>query len=80
MKVCICDRCGCDVSGRITFDKLYSHTFTDCLGEKAEMKLCWDCDWDISNGGDPFEDHMDISFRRAEEAYAYDPINNPRPY
>lgn len=75
----VCDRCGCDVSQRL-HDDLYPHKFTDDFGEEVEMYLCWNCDWDVINGGDPFEDNFDIATRRAEEAYEYDPVNNPCPW
>jgi len=78
----ICDRCGCDVSKRIgnSKDRLFPHEFKNCFGETVKMKLCWDCDWDVINGGDPFEDQTEIYFRRWEEAYEYDPVNTPPPY
>lgn len=80
----ICDRCGVDQSFRIgaRFEKqrLFYHKFTNSCGEEAEMWLCWDCDWDVANGGEPFEDENDIYFDRWEQEYAYDPVNTPPPY
>ena len=80
----LCSRCGIDQSFRVgkrfTKQRLFNHEFTDCFGEKTSMKLCWDCDWDVMNGGDPFEDETEICFRREEEDYEYDPINNDPPY
>jgi len=74
----VCDRCGCDVSQRLK-SRLYPHKFTDCIGEEVEMKLCWDCDWDVSNGGDPFADFTEIIMDRQENDYEYDPVNTPKP-
>lgn len=60
---------------------LYENDFTDEeTGEKIHHALCWDCDFDVMNGGDLFADAADIDADRAERAYEYDPINNPRPY
>ncbi len=56
------------------------------LGQKNEddelimKKVCWDCDFDVCNGGDMFEDPSDIYMDRKEQAYAYDPINEERPW
>jgi len=71
----ICDRCGAESD---TVRDGYE--FTDSCGEKVKMKLCWDCDWDVSNGGDPFEDETEIFFDRWENDYEYDPLNTPSPY
>ena len=69
-----CTRCGAESS------KLYDYNYTNDDGEKISHKLCWDCDWDLMNGGDAEDDAGDILQSRAENAYEYDPINNPRPY
>ena len=45
-----------------------------------KTKVCWDCDFDIMNGGDYEEEMSDIFQRRQEEAYAFDPINVERPF
>jgi len=53
-----------------------------CLRENVEIVshgLCWDCDWDLANGGDEDEDAGEIYIRRWEEEYEYDPINTPLP-
>jgi hypothetical protein len=78
----ICDRCGAGVTDRIGagMRELYEHEFENCMGEKVKMKLCWNCDWDVMNCGDPFEDHTDIYFRRWEEEYEYDPVNATQSY
>lgn len=69
-----CTRCG------NTADRLYDYDFTDEDGEEVHQKLCWDCDFDVINGGDISDDAADIHADRAERAYEYDPINNPRPW
>lgn len=71
-----CERCG------IEAENLYDFFFTDDYdGEEKKIKICWDCDWEITNGrGDFGDDPGEIHLNRAEEAYAYDPINNPRPF
>lgn len=70
-----CERCGVDS------DRLYEFNYDDEDDyEKRTLKICWDCDHDIMNGGDPFEDVWNVNQDRREEAYEYDPINNPRPY
>lgn len=80
----VCDRCGEDQNFRVgrRFEKqrLFKHIVTDDFGEEIELMLCWDCDWDLSNGCEPFEDPVEIYWRRREEAYAYDPVNNDPPY
>ena len=70
-----CTRCG------MPADKLYDYNFTDEeTGEKVEHNLCWSCDHDIISGGNIYADAGDVLQDRAENDYAYDPINNPRPY
>lgn len=70
----ICDRCGA------TTYKLFPYTFTDDFGDRVELKLCRDCDFDVMNGGDPFKDPIDIYEDRWEEEYEYDPVNTPPPW
>ena len=80
-KKTICDRCGMDISQRIgkIYEKLFPHDFEDECGETVHMDLCWDCDFDTMNGGDPFQDAFDVRMQRWENDYAYDPINTPPP-
>jgi hypothetical protein len=79
----ICDRCGVDQTFRIgaRFEKarLFRHVFKNSMGDDVEMWLCWDCDWDVSNGGDAFEDASDVVADRWENDYEYDPLNTPPP-
>jgi hypothetical protein len=79
----VCDRCGEDQTFRIgaRFEKarLFRHVFKNCMGEDVEMWLCWDCDWDVMNGGDPFEDASEVVLDRWENDYEYDPLNTPPP-
>jgi len=71
----VCERCGACA------DKLYNFDYEDEeFNEKHTMKICWDCDHDIINGADPFEDASNIYQDRREQAYSYDPINEVRPY
>jgi hypothetical protein len=49
------------------------------MGDDVVMWLCWDCDWDVMNGGDPFEDAADVVLDRWENDYSYDPLNTPPP-
>lgn len=69
-----CTRCGAET------DKLYDAAAKNDFGEIVDFKLCWDCDHDVMNGGDIFADVGEVMQDRAENAYEYDPINNPRPY
>lgn len=70
-----CTRCGNFA------ERLYESDFKDEeTGELIHHALCWDCDFDVMNGGDLCADASDIHADRSEQAYAYDPINNPRPY
>ena len=74
-----CSRCGNET------DRLYTIKIKDEdeYGDEkeSEMKVCWDCDWDIMNGrGEVHDDAGDILFDRACQAYEYDPINEVRPY
>jgi hypothetical protein len=68
----VCDRCGANVALRIGANRLYPHDFVNGLGEKVHMDRCWDCDWDVMNGGDPFEDASSILYDRSEEEIGYD--------
>jgi len=65
-----CDRCGYE------FEELYPFNFTDDYGEKHEWNICWDCDFDISNGGELQADPYDIYIQRLADAYNEDPVNN----
>ena len=68
-----CTRCYCWAR------ELYHHEAENEMGEKVEFELCWDCDFDVLNGGDIFEDSWEIEEEREEEDYLFDPINNPKP-
>lgn len=70
-----CDRCGTNAEKLYTFDYIDEDT-----NEPATLFVCWDCDHDIMNGGEPFEDPATIYQSRMDEAYAYDPINEVRTY
>jgi len=72
-KIVICERCGCNAT------QLYEHSYDNDLGENIKLNICWDCDHDVINGGDITEDSFEISTRREEEDYLFDPINNPKP-
>ena len=74
MKECICERC-C-----LTVEKLYKIGEVDDDGKVILKNVCWDCDHDVSNGGDLFEDSWQILAHRKEEQYAYDPINTEKPF
>jgi len=66
-----CDRCG------IESTRLYSVTQDDEFGDLITKMICWDCDFDVMNGGDLFDDIWNILLERAENLHEYDPINNP---
>jgi len=79
-----CERCGDPPD--INYQKKeyylfeYKKDFAE-YGEKETMLVCGDCDWEIMNGrGDLDADPYDIYMDRAEEEYAYDPINNDPPW
>ena len=56
-----CDRCGQSPG-------LYDHIFTDEEGQEHHWKICWDCDWEMSNGrGDEYTNMEDILECRVEE-------------
>lgn len=71
-----CERCGANTA------RLYHFEYRDeeYADEIQSMEICWDCDFDCSNGGDLYADAGDIYQDRREQAYAYDPINNERPW
>lgn len=70
-----CSRCGSDNAPFYDFEQVDEDT-----GEETISKICWDCDWELINGCGEFEDDVgEILLTRAENAYAYDPINNPSP-
>lgn len=68
-----CTRCGQPAQ------RLYHFELKDDDEQLIKHELCWDCDHDITNGGDIFEDPGDIIMDRWENEYAYDPINTPKP-
>jgi len=65
-----CDRCGVET------DRLYTWVFKDDDGRLVKMRLCWDCDFEVANGDDPFMDEFDVWLTRRQQNYEYDPINN----
>jgi len=68
-----CFRCG-------NFGTVYGFEFKNCDDERSKVKICWDCDWEITNGQEISVNVGDIMMTREENDYEYDPINNPRPY
>lgn len=86
--ICICIELGYGQCERCHFwsDEIFLHRWkeddpcSDYFGEWREMNTCWDCDFDIINGGDPDEDYCDLIDRREEEDYFNDPINNDPPW
>lgn len=75
----VCERCGA-VSDRLYTIGQEDEEYEFKTGEVKTRKVCWDCDHDVINGGDLFEDPAYIYQERKEEAYAYDPINEERPF
>lgn len=69
----VCDRCS------YRTDELYPHEFTDDVGDKRKMKLCWNCDHDVMNGGEYLVDQTELLMEREEQEYYEDPINNSPP-
>lgn len=69
-----CDRCGQKT------DTLYPCKFTDDYGEKHDWEICWDCDWEITNGDEIMKDDYDIYMDRKEREYEEDPVNTPYPW
>lgn len=74
MSMATCGRCE-----RPT-DKLYPMEFTDDEEITTTYMVCWDCDWEVTNGHDFIEDSWEIDLIRQEEDYEYDPINNVQLY
>ncbi len=83
--VTCCARCGAET------DKLYPVYHVHCHDDNPheydeqycgkKIMVCWDCDWEITNGrGEPDKDPYEIANDRAEQAYADDPINNDPPW
>ena len=68
-----CERCYCET------DRLYGIGQKNDEDEIIMKKVCWSCDFDVSNGGDLFDDPAEILQSRKENAYEFDPINNERP-
>jgi len=74
-----CERCG------TTSDRLYTigqedEEYEFETGEIRTRKVCWDCDHDVINGGDLFEDSCNVLTDRQINNYEYDPINEVRPF
>ncbi len=68
-----CGRCGSKAY------QLYEHNFEDDCGEKRKIMVCWDCDFDVINGGEMMVDEGELLMEREEQEYLDDPINNPEP-
>ena len=65
----VCDRCGWRV------DQRWSCTYTNDFGEEHEIMVCWDCDFEISNGrGRPDDAIEDVLYYRVEERHETDPL------
>jgi len=67
-----CTRCGHRIDN---YHWAFPCTLRDDFGDDRDMILCWDCDWDLMNGGEPFADRYDIHQERRENLAAYDPVN-----
>jgi len=60
--------------------KLFEHKFKDEEEGIDEIrKVCWNCDWDLCNGGDWQQEAGEILMERAENDYEYDPLYYPKP-
>jgi hypothetical protein len=47
---------------------IYAFKLTDDYGEVREGKLCWNCDFDVSNGkGEITDDSGEVAQQREEE-------------
>lgn len=68
-----CERCGAEA------ERLYEASDRNEDDEVITKKLCWSCDHDVMNGGDFYLDAGIILMDRAENDYAYDPINTEKP-
>jgi hypothetical protein len=56
-----CERCG-------LVDTLYLFTYVNSLGEECRKMICWDCDFEITNGrGEIDEAPGDIVENRLED-------------
>ena len=67
-----CERCG-QGNGE------YECKRENDMGDLISMKLCWNCEHDVSNGGSLFDDTAEVLMERQQNAYEYDPINNSPP-
>ena len=64
-----CDRCGWRVRQR------WPCTYEDDFGEEHTIMICWDCDFEVSNGrGTPDDPIEDVLFYREEERRETDPL------
>jgi len=71
----ICERC-CQPT-----DILYTVSTDNDDDHEEVMKICWDCEWDITNGqGELSDDSGVILANRRQNDYEYDTINVERPY
>ena len=68
-----CQRCGSES------ERLYDFPVTNEDEETTIKKICWDCDHDVSNGGEFHDDVAEVLMDRAENDYAFDPINTEKP-
>ena len=74
-----CERCGSETDWWTTIHLKEEDEFGD--EKETQMKVCWDCDWEITNGQGELEDDSGIVLAcRRENNYEYDPINVERPY
>jgi len=63
-----CSRCLTEIT---RYELAIPYTAQDDVGEEVNMILCWSCDHDVINGGDPFQEAWEIwDERREEEGWA----------
>ena len=71
-----CERCGLETDWWTTIHTKQEDEYGD--EKEVQIKVCWNCDFDVMNGCDVQEDPSDIIADRIELQHEYDPINNPR--
>jgi len=59
-----CDRCGFHADQRWP-----CHYLDDYDGRERKIMICWDCDFDVSNGRGRADDPMDEVLIRRQEEY-----------
>jgi hypothetical protein len=61
------------------YDNIYGGGDEIPKEDQEDIWVCWDCDFEVINGGEMNEEASEILQARAEENYEHDPLWYPKP-